>query len=174
MNPNNSWQTLLTGALLLLVGAAFGAIAVKLSSRESPGSQGGSMTAAGQTTSNVQGSPTAFRDGVFVYLFHGNYRCPTCLKIEASTKEVLENKFADAIRSGRVVVKELNYEQPENQGYIQKYQLIAPTVVMVQVRNGQEIRFENLMDVWQLVGEPEKFAEFIESNLQKFLTEETT
>jgi len=30
------------------------------------------------------------------------------------------------------------------------------------------------MDVWQLVGEPEKFAEFIESNLQKFLTEETT
>lgn len=174
MHQNNAWQSLLTGSLLLLVGAAFGAIVVKLAGQgPSPGNTGGAV-ATPQPTSAGQDSPRVFQDGVLVYLFHGNYRCPTCLNIEASTKEVLETKFADALRSGKVVVKELNYEQPENKDYIQKYQLIAPTVVMVRVENGKETRFENLMDVWQLVGEKEKFHEFIESNLQKFLNEKTT
>ena len=174
MHQNNAWQSLLTGSLLLLVGAAFGAIVVKLAGQSPSGGNAGVAAATPQPTLAAQESPRAFQDGVLVYLFHGNYRCPTCLNIEASTKEVLETKFADALRSGKVVVKELNYEQPENKDYIQKYQLIAPTVVMVRVENGKETRFENLMDVWQLVGEKEKFHEFIESNLQKFLNEKTT
>jgi len=174
MNQNNQLQTLLTGALLLLVGAAFGAIVVKFSTGGGGNVPQANEMVASQRTSGGQEAPQTFQDGVLVYLFHGNYRCPTCLNIEASTKEVLETRFADAIRSGRVVVKELNYEQPENKDYIQKYQLIAPTVVMVRIENGQETHFENLMDVWQLVGEKEKFRQFIESNLQKFLNEKTT
>lgn len=173
MNQNNQWQTLLTGALLLLVGAAFGAIVVKLSGGGSSVNNPVPATAA-ESLAATPGSPETFQDGVLVYLFHGNVRCPTCLKIEATTKEVLETRFADALRSGKVIVKELNYEEPANKDYIQKYQLIAPTVVMVKIEKGQETHFENLMDVWQLVGEKEKFYQFIESNLQKLLDEGTT
>ncbi len=173
MNRKDRWRSLLTGLLLVLAGAAFGAIAVKLSSRGAPSDSRGSATAS-ESVSADQAGPQVLQDGVLVYLFHSNYRCPTCLSIEATTKEVLETKFADALRSGKVVVKELNYEQPQNKEYIQKYQIIAPTVVMVQIRNGKETRFENLMDVWQLVGEKEKFFQFIESNLQEFLNEEKT
>lgn len=174
MNQNNQWQTLLTGALLLLVGAAFGAIAVKLSGQGSSTGNPQSASAPSQAVAATQGSPQMVQDGVLVYLFHGNVRCPTCLAIEATTKEVLKTRFADALQSGKVIVRELNYEEPANKDYIQKYQLIAPTVVMVKIERGQETHFENLMDVWQLVGEKEKFYQFIESNLQKLLGDGTT
>jgi uncharacterized protein YfkK (UPF0435 family) len=174
MNQNNRLQTLLTGALLLLVGAAFGAIVVKLAGKESSTGNPQSASPSAQSVAATQGSPQPVQDGVIVYLFHGNVRCPTCLAIEATTKEVLKTRFAETLQSGKVIVKELNYEEPANKDYIQKYQLIAPTVVMVKIEKGRETHFENLMDVWQLVGEKERFSRFIESNLQKLLDEGTT
>lgn len=174
MNEKTQWQTLVTGALLLLVGAAFGAIAVKLLEKGPAPSEDQSATAPAATPAGTRQGPQAFRDGVIVYLCHGNYRCPTCLKIEATTKEVLETRFAEEIRSGKILVKEINYDEPANKGYIQKYQLIAPTVVMVQIQDGQETRFENLMDVWQLVDSKAKFWQLIENNLRQLLSEETT
>ncbi|MGQ9503649.1 MAG: nitrophenyl compound nitroreductase subunit ArsF family protein [Thermogutta sp.] len=174
MNEKRQWQTLLTGALLLLVGAAFGAIAVKLLGEGPAPSPDQSAITSAATSAGTQQAPQVFRDGVIVYLCHGNYRCPTCLTIEATTKEVLDTSFAEEIRSGKILVKEINYEEPSNRSYVQKFQLIAPTVVMVRIKDGQETHFANLMDVWQLVGDKAKFRQFIENNIQQFLSEEAT
>lgn len=163
------WQSVLTGALLLLVGAAIGAIGVKLSGGgNSPGRavDAGAVAEGGKGT---ESSPKALKDGVLVYLFHGNFRCPTCLKIEATTKRVVESRFAEELQSGKVIMREVNYEEPGNREYIQKYQIVAPTVVMVRVVNGEEKYFENLTEVWQLVDSEPQFCEFIEGTLQKFL-----
>lgn len=174
MSEKTQWQTLLTGALLLLVGAAFGAIAVKwLGEGPAPG-QGDSAVTSATTPAGAEQAVRVFRDGVVVYLCHGNYRCPTCLKIEATSKEVLDTRFADEIRSGKILVKEINYEEPANRSYIEKYQLIAPTVVMVRIEDGQEKYFKNLMEVWELVDDKTKFSQLIENNLQQFLSEGST
>lgn len=174
MSQANAWKSILSGALLLCVGAACGAIVVKLTAPAPPPTVTQSDAPRAAEKEGPASPPQAFTDGVLVYLFHGNVRCPTCLAIEANTKEVLEATFAEAIHSGRVIVKEINYEQPENRSYIQKYQIIAPTVVMVRVRAGQEVRYENLMDVWQLIDDKEKFHQYIAENLQAFLASDTT
>lgn len=174
MSRANAWQSILTGALLLCVGAACGAIVVKLTAPAPSPTVGHSDAPPASGKAGPASPPRAFTDGVLVYLFHGNVRCKTCLAIEANTKEALQSLFAEAIDSGQVIVKEINYEQPENQAYIQKYQIIAPTVVMVRVRDGQEVRYENLMDVWQLVDDKEKFHQYIAENLRTFLASDTT
>ncbi len=56
--------------------------------------------------------------------------------------------------------------------FIWKYELVAPTVVMVRFENEREIGYANLMQVWQLVHFPELFARFIEDNLRAFLEEQ--
>lgn len=169
MNGNQVWQSLLTGALLLLVGAAFGAIAVKLSTPQESVAARGAVGEAMPAAHAESSQPRPLSDGVLVYFFHGRIRCQTCLEIEATAKEAIEKYFGDALRLGRVVVREINYDQPENKHFIEKYHIIAPTVVLVQIRDGQEVRFENLMDVWQLVGDKPKFHEYIARNLRELL-----
>jgi Fe-S cluster biogenesis protein NfuA len=154
--------------MLLLAGAALGAAVVKIAGNGTPSSQ--AVTASQIATDTAQErTPQAVTDGVLVYLFHGNVRCPTCLLIEASTKEVLETNFAQELNSRKVVIRELNYEKPENRQFIQKYKLIAPTVVMVRIHDGEEKDFVNLMEVWQCVGNKEAFARLISDNLKNML-----
>ncbi|MEJ5200398.1 MAG: nitrophenyl compound nitroreductase subunit ArsF family protein, partial [Anaerolineae bacterium] len=87
----------------------------------------------------------------------------------ASTKNVLERMFADDIRAGRVIVKEVNYDLPENRDLLTKYEIIAPTVIMVQVKDGKEVTYRNLMEVWQTVHEPDAFDSLISGNLRELL-----
>lgn len=168
------WQSVLTGALLLLVGAAVGAIGVKLSGNGSAPGQPPESHGVAEAGNAPEKAPQALEDGVLVYLFHGNFRCPTCLKIEATTKKVVETRFAKELYSGKVIMRELNYEEPANREYITKYQLIAPTVVMVRIRNGKEEYFANLLQVWDLIHSEPRFWDFIETTLQKFLRDEPT
>lgn len=168
MADKNGLQSLLTGALLLLVGMAFGAIFVKVGqAQKTP--EAAKAEVAGATTVAQTVAP-AEQEAVVVYLCHGKTRCPTCLKIEASTKNVLERMFADDIRAGRVIVKEVNYELPENRDLLTKYEIIAPTVIMVQVKDGKEVTYRNLMEVWQTVHEPEAFDSLISGNLRELLS----
>ncbi|GAB4134328.1 MAG: hypothetical protein Kow0040_17900 [Thermogutta sp.] len=166
MAEKNGMQALLTGALLLLVGMAFGAIFVKIGQAQKPTEAAPAVAPAVQVAETVNKAP---QDAVLVYLCHGNTRCPTCLKIEASTKDVLERMFADDIRAGRVIVKEVNYEQPENKDLLTKYEIIAPTVIMVQLKDGKEVTYRNIMEVWQTVHEPDAFQSLISDNLKDLL-----
>ncbi|NMC19441.1 MAG: hypothetical protein GYA33_03380 [Thermogutta sp.] len=166
MADKNGLQSMLTGALLLLVGMALGAIFVKVGqTRKAPAAKAEGVS----TTPLAEKVAPSAQEAVLVYLCHGNSRCPTCLKIEASAKEVLERMFAEEIRSGRLIVKEVNYEQPENKDLILKYEIIAPTVVMVQLKDGKEAAYRNVMEVWQTVHEPAAFESLISENLKELL-----
>lgn len=172
MSEKNGLQSILTGALLVMVGMAFGAIFVKVGEAQKPTEAAAPEAAsAAQVAEVAQTVNNAAQDAVLVYLCHGNVRCPTCVKIESSTKDVLEQMFADEIRSGRVIVKEINYEQPQNRDMLTKYQIIAPTVIMVQLKDGKETTYRNIMEVWQTIHEPAAFQALISGNLRDLLPE---
>lgn len=171
MSGKNGLQSILTGALLVMVGMAFGAIFVKIGRTQKPTEATVPTVASAAAAPEVaQAVDRAARDAVLVYLCHGNRRCPTCLKIETSTKDVLERMFAEEIRSGRVIIKEINYEQPGNRDMLTKYEIIAPTVIMVRLEDGKETTYRNIMEVWQTVDEPEAFQDVISDNLKELLS----
>ena len=51
-------------------------------------------------------------DGLIVYYFHGNIRCPTCQSIESQAQETVQADFASQLGNGEVIWKIVNYEQP--------------------------------------------------------------
>ena len=112
-------------------------------------------------------------NGVDVIYFHGNVRCPTCRRIEAYAQEAVETQFADQLARGKVAWRVINYELPENAHYLDDYQLVAPTVVAVQRRGGQQTGWQNLARVWELVGDQAAFATYIEQGVDAQLTEGT-
>ena len=69
--------------------------------------QGGISTAP-----STAGKSEAVDDGLVVYYFHGNTRCPTCQAIESQSHETVQADFVEPLRRGELVWKILNYEQP--------------------------------------------------------------
>ena len=108
---------------------------------------------------------------VVAYYFHGNFRCANCLRIEQYSKEAIEKYFGDALKSGRLVFKVINIEEKDNKHYINDYQLYTKSLVLSLVKGGKEIKAENLVKVWEYLGNRDKFYEYVKTNVDSYLKE---
>lgn len=106
---------------------------------------------------------------VVVYFFYNDIRCESCLRIEAYAKEALDAHFADELASGRIVWRPLSMEAPENQHYLTDYGLFSKSVVLVEMERGEQLRWKNLEEIWDLVYDKPAYLEYIRANLQDFL-----
>jgi hypothetical protein len=116
------------------------------------------------------GTPTlAVQDGVKVYYLHGNTRCPTCRTIEAYAQEAVQTGFADELKSGKVNWQVINYESPGNEHYATDYEVVAPNVVLAMFKDGKQVKWKGLPEVWEHVGDKAAFTAFVQTSLREFL-----
>lgn len=108
---------------------------------------------------------------VMVYYFHGRYRCPTCLKIEAYTREAVQNGFAEELKSGTLVWQAVNVEEPAHRHFIKDYQLYTKSVIVSDQRHGRETRWKNLPEIWTLISVKADFQKYIQDEVRVFLQE---
>ncbi len=189
MNP----KSVITFALLLFVGAC--AVALAVNGLNHAGSEaGGQVPAASLANSGSSGNPgsagspgvagqgsqaggaasqAAPASGTWVQAvyFHGNMRCPTCRRIEQYAHEAVHSAFAEELQSGKLRWKVVNYEEPGNRLYLWRYQLVAPTLVLVEMDGTQEVKYENLMQVWGLAGNQQAFFKFVQDRVRAMLGE---
>lgn len=99
-------------------------------------------------------------DGVVVTYFTTDVRCPSCLKIEALTRQAVE-KFVKEGGGEKVVFRVVNLDRPENQHFTDEYSLVSKTVVVSVREGGKEVRWKNLQDVWLKLNDPEEFERYV-------------
>ena len=126
--------------------------------------QGGISTAP-----TTAGKSEAVDDGLVVYYFHGNTRCPTCQAIESQSHETVKTDFAEPLRRGDVVWKNLNYEQPAVSALAKKFEIQMPVVVLAKMKEGQIQDWKRLDEVWALVGDKPAFATYVRGEIKKML-----
>ncbi len=116
---------------------------------------------AGPTSSTVSGSLAADppQNGVMVYYMHRTFRCPTCLKIERMSHKAVQDAFAAELSSGRVQWRTLNYQEHEN--LARRYEVTAPSVVLVLYRDGAETSHQVLDRTWSLYSQPAEFQAYV-------------
>lgn len=110
-------------------------------------------------------------DFVAVYYFHGNFRCVNCHNIEQYTKEAVEKYFQKELSAGKVVFKVINVETGGNEHFTNDYRLYTKSVVLSLVKNGKEIKFDNLGKVWEYLRNKDAFHQYIKSEIEKYLKE---
>lgn len=111
----------------------------------------------GVCCSNASAAASADTAMTTVYYFHGARRCDTCKRIEVLTRSVVEETFRADISKGKVAFVSVDLERPENEHYIQDFQLAVRTVVV-----GNGTGYERLDRVWDLVhGDERAFREYI-------------
>ncbi len=121
----------------------------------------GLCLAIAYTALNASGvQPAAPQPGahkVIAYYFHTNTRCSTCRKIEAYSQEAILQGFPDELKNGRLEMRIINYEQPENRHFIQDYKLVSKSLILANTVDGKQTGWTNLKMVWQLTGRKDAF-----------------
>ncbi len=109
-------------------------------------------------------------EAVVVYCFHPNQQCETCKKIEKLTHEVLEKSFAAELKDGRVEWRVVNFEEPGNTFFVDKYNLVSTSIVVVDGRPGKGRAGKDYRQkVWELANEQKAFKDFIRGAVQEAL-----
>jgi hypothetical protein len=106
---------------------------------------------------------------IIAYYFYGNKRCVTCRKLEAYAKEVIDTNFAPNLESGNLEWTTVNVDLSENEHFNKDFELFTRSVVLVEMNGEEQVRWKNLEDIWDLVGDKDAYFKYIESNVDEFL-----
>jgi len=147
-------RNIISGILLVFVAASV----VYLVVRESGQSAAVSDEARQNAVAEEEAVPA---NRVLVYYFYGGQRCPTCRKFEAYTQEAIQTGFATELAAGRLEWQAVNVDEPANEHFITDFELTAKSVVLVNEQNGTQTGWKNLDQIWDLVGDKEKYITYI-------------
>jgi hypothetical protein len=125
----------------------------------------GGIAASPGTASNAETAA----DGLVVYYFHSNTRCPTCQSIESQAKETVQTDFASQLSTGELTWRILNYEQPAGRSLASKFEIQMPVVVLAKMKAGQVEDWRRLDEVWALVGDKAAFAKYVRDAIKRFI-----
>ncbi|MBN2333164.1 MAG: hypothetical protein JXO49_03500 [Deltaproteobacteria bacterium] len=131
-------------------------------------------TAAAETDNPLTvKSPSASRttNTIIAYYFHGNRRCSTCRKIESYTLEALQEHFAKELSSGLLVWRPVNTDQREHEHFVKEFKLTNRAVVLVNMVDGRQTRWQNLDRIWTMVRNQAAFKEYVQLRTRNFMDE---
>lgn len=148
-------------ALLLIALATMFAGCAQDKSPETP-----SVETAETTTPQASASDS---DAEFVvYYMTSNVRCASCHKIENWTKEAVNKYFADEIKSGKMKFDMINIEEPEQEHYIDHYELFTKSVIVSKKVDGKEVSWVNLARIWNLLKDQDEYMNYIRDEVKAF------
>lgn len=126
---------------------------------------------AGADTKSETGPREGLSNRVAVYYFHGNFRCVNCRNLEKYTKEAAEKYFGKELREGKVTFGIFNVETKGNEHFNDDYQLYTKSVILSLVKDGKEVKYDNLAKVWEYLRDREAFHQYIKNEVEKYLKE---
>jgi hypothetical protein len=167
-------KSLLTVALLVFVVVAVGFLVVKeIRTSEgiaSPLGTGLTADTGSKGSPPITDAPSA--DGnrkVVAYYFHGRVRCVSCVKIETLSRKAVTEGFPKDLKNGRLEFRDVNVEEPENRHFIADYRLFSQSLVLVEIRDGRQVRWRNLEKVWTLLNSEREFVPYVQGGVSDFL-----
>jgi len=146
---------LLLGFALVSIGFAVGKHAAK-------------STGASQLPQHSSGEAVD-EDGstVVVYYMHATFRCVTCNMIEKMTRDLLDSGFAQELKIGTVRMEDVDFQ--ENESLAQRYEVVASCVVVTHLRDGEEVAYQRLDEVWTLMKDPPAFNRYVGDAIRGYL-----
>lgn len=104
----------------------------------------------------------------YVYYFMTSARCPSCMKIEAYTKEAVHENFGNSLKKGSLKWEMISVDTAGNEHFVKDYGLYTKSVVLVKMRDGKQVSWKNLDQVWSLLGDKIAFKKYITDEITSF------
>ena len=126
-------------------------------------------SASAQKDTSVADSIEQVLDKIVVYYFHGTRRCAKCRKMEAYSKEAIEEAFGDKLNEGSMEWYAINTDEKENNFYDIQYKLYANSLIVSKIEDGEETEWKNLEKIWQLVSNKEEFYQYVQNEVMAYM-----
>jgi hypothetical protein len=168
MNAKNTLAVL----LLIFVAGSLAYMAVREGSTGGPSGDRAGPAAVTEDPPKPAGLPQG-GDVVVVYYFHGRMRCPTCRKLESYAREAVRTFFPDELSTGRIRWQAVNVDVPDNEHFVRDYRLTTKAVVLSRLSGGRQANWKNLDRIWDLVGDKDKYIQYICNGIREFLAQDS-
>lgn len=122
---------------------------------------------AAQSTQNREIEPPSHQ--VIALYFHRTQRCPTCKRIGALAEEAIVKGFAKEQKTKAVEFKLVDYQSRKNAELTEQFKIKIPTLVIVNVFDGEVVRSTPLPKVWRLVGKPKELQAYVQDGVTEYL-----
>lgn len=149
-------------ALLIFVAVSVVYFVAQETRRSVVGASAESGTQA-STTDNVRSAK------VVAYYFYGNFRCVSCRKLEAVSREAVTTGFPEELKRGDLQWRAVNVEQPENEHFASDYRLFSRSLVLVKFKNGKQVEYKTLMKAWELLSDDAALKKYVQSEVRSYL-----
>ena len=127
------------------------------------------LAQAGQpknTIANRQDQPVKKSDPVEVYYVHMERRCATCQAVEEVTKTLLDEKYTEEIKSGKLVFRSVNFEEKANKPIIQKLKVSGQALLLVSKKERIDLTDKGFLYART---EPDKLKAALISNIDRLI-----
>jgi len=107
-------------------------------------------------------------DKVQVFTFYATQRCTTCIAIGKLSSEVVEEYYQPELRDGKIEVREINIDLPENKELAEKFQVGGSSLKINAIYDGQDHITEDTV-VWRLTSSPTQFKTYLKNKIDTLL-----
>jgi len=163
MNP----KSIIKYLLLLLVVGSVAYLALAKDPAPSKSATAKQNTAPNQVQQEAE--KEIIENGVVVYYFYTTNRCPTCVKLEALADETIKEYFSQELFGGRLDWRVINTDLKESQHYLKDYKLYTKSIILSLIRDGKQVEWKNLPEIWELVHDPEAYGAYVEKEIRTYL-----
>jgi cytochrome c biogenesis protein CcdA len=108
-------------------------------------------------------------DRLIVYYAHGKFRCWTCSRLEECAHEAVFSGFPRELAQRRLEWRVVDYEEPGNAYFADRYKLPGPSIVLVRCHNGQPAEWEVLQAAWELLCDKPAAVEYVRREVRGWL-----
>jgi hypothetical protein len=106
---------------------------------------------------------------IVTYYFYTTQRCPSCYKIETYSHEAISSEFADALQRGQLEWRMVNTDSAANKHFIEDFSLVTKSLVLVELKDGHQVRWKNCGKVWELLNNKPKFQDYVKNEVRGYL-----
>lgn len=103
---------------------------------------------------------------VEVYYFHYTRRCVTCTTVENETRATLNKFYSEEMKSGDVIFKAINLDDPDSEEIAEKLKIPGQTLLIVAGDKKENLTTDAFMNA---KSNPEKLRGIIKSTIDSFL-----
>ncbi len=97
----------------------------------------GIVACSGGKTKSVAESQQTKKDVVEVLYFYGTQRCATCMTIEKNAKELIETVYAEPLKNGKLVFRQVDITKEE--ALAERYEVSWSALILVDYdKSGKE------------------------------------
>jgi hypothetical protein len=107
-------------------------------------------------------------DKVQVFTFHATQRCAICIAIGKLSGEVVEEYYQPELRDGKIEVREINIDLPENEELAAKFQANGSALKINAIYDGQDHIIEDTA-VWRLTSNPIQYKSYLKNKINNLL-----